>query len=234
MSHFVSDDSESAREVKEEPTDHVVNIDSSDEFTSSPPSSPTVVEAEPSLHVAKSEQSSPSRKRSHEEMSYADTKEDAGITVDQNDPGTSNSGLVQKDNAPSPTQMSNTNAHSMPPPATPASNMPPPKMVSAKPKTTGHSSQEGQSDGGQIVAKLDEQPNGCKSNQEDSSSDKTEADDPPLADDPADVLEAFDWADLQQRYHDRMGALNDSEGAILRDFERLCSVSPATQLKPAC
>lgn len=45
--------------------------------------------------------------------------------------------------------------------------------------------------------------------------------------DPQDKIEDLDWTDLEQRYHDKMRQLNETEQSIMSEFHGLCQVSIA-------
>jgi hypothetical protein len=70
----------------------------------------------------------------------------------------------------------------------------------------------------------------------DSSTDDEEdiaeqPDSPMLDSEPQDQIEAFDWDELQCRYHKKMGELNAKEDGIMNEFNGLCDASlPASIL----
>ncbi|KAK3714736.1 hypothetical protein LTR37_007716 [Vermiconidia calcicola] len=190
------------------------------EASVSPPSSPPVVKENISQDMPPA-----TGKRPHEEMIIVpEEAEDSSATfVGEGEATTSQSRQVIKTTDPPSTFKPSTQAHSMPPPQSPASSMGPP---SQKPPRSGQGTVSAQSSQSPPARPGSTQHDAAKQQKpisdvsDESSDDTVESDSAQV--DPQAKIENFDWQDLQQRYHDKIAELDATEHNILGEFNSLC------------
>ncbi|KAK6398025.1 hypothetical protein LTR65_003105 [Meristemomyces frigidus] len=194
--------------------------------STSPRSSPPLGSSPPVAKPVNREDAMPlpSRKRSREDMrgDGEHVAETSATAVDDSD-------LRPSQVKPSDSQVDTkiTPAHNMLPPKPPALSMLPPAL---RPPHSGQGTSKPQAQQPQapIASKASEKA--AESTQEQPNSDDTIPDDDLSAgsstpSEPQDRIEAFDWQQLQQRYHEKMHELDADEQAIFAEFNSLCNAS---------
>ena len=165
------------------------------------------------------------RKRSHDETEAADTSstevgEHVDVTASQLKPSSSQ---VDEKESIKPS----TAAHSSGmPPLHMSSTMGPPPNKSFRPGRDGHSSRKN-NDPTMAASFKVSQASAVEPDQPDSETTLPDEDGSPSSTpaEPQDMIEDFDWRDLEERYHDNVNKLNQNEQKILAEFSSLCKVS---------
>ncbi|KAK4550020.1 hypothetical protein LTR36_002987 [Oleoguttula mirabilis] len=196
--------------------------------STSPRSSPPLGSSPPVAKPVNREDAMPlpSRKRSREDMrgDGEHVAETSATAVDDSD-------LRPSQVKPSDSQVDTkiTPAHNMLPPKPPALSMLPPAL---RPPHSGQGTSKPQAQQPQapIASKASEKA--AESTQEQPNSDDTIPDDDLSAgsstpSEPQDRIEAFDWQQLQQRYHEKMHELDADEQAIFAEFNSLLKTQMA-------
>lgn len=178
----------------------------------------TDIRSSPPLLDVKPDRSNANRKRPHESMDAKAENQFASSATMTGDPASSMVPPKQPNQSPSD------KFDAMPPPKLPPTS-------SALPFSTAPTS-------AQIPHKPDsnkpepDQPAPAKPLAEEKAP-QAEREATPETDDPSgspgepqDPIEAFDWRDLEERYHDKMIALTKQEQAAMQEFGDLCQVWP--------
>lgn len=211
MAHMSSEPDASDEAVKEQ-GEHLSD-DSTESLRSSPPlleTDQTVIEDETKLN----------NKRSHEEMNEDPQNVFASSATMIGDVASSAVPSRDLDEPPPKPVNPSSAAHSMRPPALPASSMLPP---SQKPPTS---------------AQMPRNPNPVPApptkpenvqREESSFEDHDEPQDPgdsavDSPGDPQDPIEEFEWRKLHERYHAKMQELDGQESEVMNEFHQLCQV----------
>lgn len=177
------------------------------------------------------------RKRSHEEMhDKVNDVPESSTTVIGDDNATSQDAQDKKDLSSSVSK-SSAAVTNMGPPALP------PKATYQKPPHSAQSSvpntQTQQTSGAKSNTKIQTSSTENQHNAKDDGStdgeeeddDDAEQPDSPMPDsEPQEQIEAFDWSDLEQRYHYKMGELNRQEADVMNEFNTLCDECLSTLL----
>lgn len=180
--------------------------------------------------AAKSEDMSQniSKKRSDEDISKDENKQPQSSVTLRGDVETAND--LPTFNAANAQPELDSDIDQMPPPPRPASGEIKSSQRQAQSGQRLQDAQQSQTGSTQMMSSLNIE----------SQTDKATADADPMDDashsddmdsssschtaDPHAELEAFDWIDLQQRYHDKVLELQTKEDSILQDFGLLCNV----------
>lgn len=162
-----------------------------------------------------------SKKRSHEDISK-DGDDFAQNFVTVKAEAESMDGLPQSHTARSHLG-TNPGSQQMPPPPVPAEDG---MRAPTKPPQSGQGSQrieQSQTGSTQMMSSLNIESRSNRNEAETGEDDIQSSNSPPGAD--SDVeLEAFDWVDLEQRYHDKVSELQMKEDGIMEEFGALCNV----------
>ena len=193
--------------------------------TPSPPSSPP--------EVASATMPTTTRKRSHEEMNRkgSDVPESSATVIGDLDAATSQTTQDKEETSVPSVSESSTQSKSMGPqplPSNTASQKPPHSGQDAVPKTqTPQATDTTTRKEATVSASEQHGANGDSSSDgEVNDDDVTEQPDSPILDsEPQDQVDAFNWRDLEQRYHDKMEELNAQEKSIMNEFNGLCDES---------
>lgn len=222
MSSPLSDDSEVLLATEEEKSDCHLVVDDADSPAPSPSNSPPLKEEQPDTKAANF---ASSRRRSHEDTSTASEHVDQKSQSAMNEPQANPvkvQGLEKTPELPNHDTAS-VAAHAIPPPPA-AGQMPPPSM---RPQRSRQGSRTNPHP--EPIAKAAEGP-AETSQQRDPSGEDAMSDDVGMCEsttfgEPREQIENFNWQDLEQRYHDKMGQLNAEENDIMVEFDQLCNVS---------
>ena len=212
---------------------------STSQTTLSFPSSPPVARQSDS----RDEMSPPGRKRSRDDVQdEKDRVENSATVVNENELHASQVKPSSSQVDSSTTLPSTTAAKKMAPPPVPkslitprASEPPPSGQGVSKLQHSQLPTQQAKGQSQQVPAppldKASEDSAAAmhkRTNSDDTIADESEAEsESPTPSEPQIRIDAFNWSELEQRYHDKMAELDLNEQGIYHEFHDLCSVSVA-------